>query len=207
MFQRQHAHTVAGRQRQLGVTELRRAHAGQRLRLRHHAVDAAIGEDRGIVHAQQHFQGGDQIIAAECIGGLHRHRTLHRRVDHVSHAQHVAEDHLDDFQQVGVLEVQLDIAIGLHARIGDLLRIDEVAVAGQVEAVVVRCGRGLVAQCLGGAGLTQQRVGRQGAALSPLGRAIAQTGIGTTADHGTNGKAGYQGAPANGQSHKHASSF
>ncbi|MEJ2576373.1 MAG: hypothetical protein P8106_06720 [Gammaproteobacteria bacterium] len=142
VFQGHDAHPGALGQRHLGIAQLRRHHAGGGVGERHHPVDRAIDQDGRVVHAQQQFQGRQQVVARDRGAGLHGDRALHARVHHVGRTQHVAQDHLDHLEQVGVLEIELDFA----AAFGDLGNAcrgagDQASGARSVEAATARCAR------------------------------------------------------------------
>ena len=99
---------------------------------RHHPVHATLAHQHGIIHAQQGFQGRQQLIGGQWPTGLHRHLALHLRVDDVVFLQRL-EHHLDHVANAGAFEIKRHACArrrgGHRSRLGSGGAIDELAAA------------------------------------------------------------------------------
>ncbi len=96
----------------VGGGEAQRHHGGaaRRAGAWHDAVDAVVQHHRGPVLAQQHLQRRQQLRTRNRICGVQRRRSLHRGIDRVGQVQHGSEHLGRDLANVGIDEVERDIA-------------------------------------------------------------------------------------------------
>ena len=102
--QRQDRNAVAG----AGVTDIRPARHGRRLE--HDAVDVAALHQRCAVRLEHDLQHRDEVVLGQRPRRRDRDAAGDRGLDRVVQLQGVAEHRLHDFADIGVLEIQADIA-------------------------------------------------------------------------------------------------
>src|SRR6185437_602021 len=76
----------------------------------HHGVEAALLHQSQSVRAQYRFEGRQNVLSAELLVGLDCDRALNRIVDQKVQAEQIAQDTLRDFADIGVGEIQGNLA-------------------------------------------------------------------------------------------------
>ena len=97
--------------------------AGNARSLQRDAIGLPVADECGAVHLQDDLEHRQKIVSRDRTRGGHRHRAGDVRIDDVVFAERIPEDRLHHLADVGVLEIQGDVARleagdGLPARVG-----------------------------------------------------------------------------------------
>ena len=87
--------------------------AGRRGRRGNHAVQRAGLQQRGAVLNQQRLQQRQQLRSCNGMRRVQGHHAMHGRIDRIIHAKDGAQDLRHHLAQIGVREVERDVAAGI----------------------------------------------------------------------------------------------